>query len=272
MAILGAGLLISGGAILYFMNGYYADQKDNEHLREIAYKKGTFLEQQNTDNLDTYTGGDHQNGTDSDSLEETMIDFDALININKDTAGWITACGENIDGPVVRTDNNDYYLEHRFDGSKGSVGCLFVDANGGPAFVSPLTIIYGHNRKDGSMFHPLLEYKNPDYYHKNPEFTIDTPEGRRHFAVFSAYYGDYEDIFDDTLFAALTGSDQTSLQALFNQSLDKSILNLTPAETQALKNLFVQAIETNKAHIVMLSTCEYSGSDNRMVVLGLAAD
>ena len=274
LALLGIGILVVGGAIAVIMAGYASDQKTNQNLRDLAYKKEFSGSDSNSDlqgdNSDRSL--DIGNADGFDMPEETVIDFDTLYAINKDTAGWITACGENIDGPVVQTDNNDYYLEHRFDGSNGSVGCFFADANGGPAFVSPLTIIYGHNRKDGSMFHPLLEYKNPDYYHKNPEFTIDTPEGRIHYAVFSAYYGDYEDIFDDTLFAALTGSDQTSLQALFNQSLDKSILNLTPAETQALQALFSQALGTNTAQLVMLSTCEYSGSDNRMVVLGLAAD
>lgn len=273
MAFLGLGIFVVGGAIAIIMAGYASDQKTNQNLRDLAYKK----EFSGSDNNSDLQGDNSDRSLDIgnadgfDMPEETVIDFDTLYAINKDTAGWITACGETIDGPVVQTDNNDYYLEHRFDGSYGSVGCFFADANGGPAFVSPLTIIYGHNRKDGSMFHPLLEYKNPDYYHKNPEFTIDTPEGRIHYAVFSAYYGDYEDIFDDTLFAALTNNDQTSLQALFNQSLDKSILNLTPAETQALQSLFSQALGTNTAQLVMLSTCEYSGSDNRMVVLGLAA-
>jgi sortase B len=274
MAFLGLGIFVVGGAIAIIMAGYASDQKTNQNLRDLAYKK----EFSGSDNNSDLQGDNSDRSLDIgnadgfDMPEETVIDFDTLYAINKDTAGWITACGENIDGPVVQTDNNDYYLEHRFDGSNGSVGCFFADANGGPAFVSPLTIVYGHNRKDGSMFHPLLEYKNPDYYHKNPEFTIDTPEGRIHYAVFSAYYSDYEDIFDDTLFDALTNNDQTSLQALFNQSLDKSILNLTPAETQALQALFSQALGTNTAQLVMLSTCEYSGSDNRMVVLGLAAD
>ncbi|ADL33496.1 sortase B family protein [Butyrivibrio proteoclasticus B316] len=273
LALLGIGILVVGGAIAAIMAGYASDQKDNQHIRDLAYKKDLSGAQSGIAPKRAGSDGNlsAENSDSSRIMEETVIDFNVLNTINKDTAGWITACGENIDGPVVQTDNNDYYLEHRFDGSNGSVGCFFADANGGPAFVSPLTIIYGHNRKDGSMFHPLLEYKNPDYYHKNPEFTIDTPEGRIHYAVFSAYYGDYEDIFDDTLFDALTNNDQTSLQALFNQSLDKSILNLTPAETQALQALFSQALGTNTAQLVMLSTCEYSGSDNRMVVLGLAA-
>lgn len=273
MAFLGLGIFVVGGAIAIIMAGYASDQKTNQNLRDLAYKK----EFSGSDNNSDLQGDNSDRSLDIgnadgfDMPEETVIDFDTLYAINKDTAGWITACGENIDGPVVQTDNNDYYLEHRFDGSNGSVGCFFADANGGPAFVSPLTIIYGHNRKDGSMFHHLLEYKNPDYYHKNPEFTIDTPEGRIHYAVFSAYYGDYEDIFDDTLFDALTNNDQTSLQAVFNQSLDKSILNLTPAENQEMQALFDNALATSKCSIVMLSTCEYSGSDNRMVILGLAA-
>lgn len=273
MAFLGLGILVVGGAIAIIMAGYASDQKTNQNLRDLAYKK----EFSGSDNNSDLQGENSDRSLDIGNTdgfempEETVIDFDTLYAINKDTAGWITACGETIDGPVVQTDNNDYYLEHRFDGSYGSVGCFFADSDGGAAFDSSVTIIYGHNRKDGSMFHPLLEYKTPGYYQKNPEFTIDTPGGRRHYTIFSAYYGDYEDIFDDTLFDALTSNDQARLKALVEHALDKSILNLATAETQNLKNLITQALDTNTAQIVILSTCEYSGSDNRMVVMGLTA-
>ena len=37
------------------------------------------------------------------------VDFDVLVNKNKDTVGWIKVEGTSINYPVVQTINNDYY-------------------------------------------------------------------------------------------------------------------------------------------------------------------
>ena len=50
-----------------------------------------------------------------DEDEKPIINnYDALLDINSDTVGWITVKNTNIDYPVVRTTDNDYYLNRNF--------------------------------------------------------------------------------------------------------------------------------------------------------------
>ena len=43
------------------------------------------------------------------------VDFEELLQKNKDTIGWIQVNGTNINYPIVQTEDNDYYLTHSFD-------------------------------------------------------------------------------------------------------------------------------------------------------------
>ena len=55
------------------------------------------------------------------------VNFNELLRKNKDTVGWLKLEGTNINYPVVQTDNNDYYLNHAFNGYKNYAGWFFMD-------------------------------------------------------------------------------------------------------------------------------------------------
>ena len=164
------GMVLTGVILAYFVKGYYEDRIEADNIREIAY--GTVSENQVKEPEESGTAAEEA------ADEGISIDFASLIEINSDTMGWLQACDGEIDGPVVQTTDNSFYLDHRFDGSLGSVGCFFADAELPDAFGAPLTVVYGHNRKDGSMFHPLLKYRDEEYFRSFPDFTVYTFEGK----------------------------------------------------------------------------------------------
>ena len=106
------------------------------------------------------------------------IDFEFLKSINSDTVGYIMISGLDINYPVVKTDDNNFYLSHSFDKSKNVGGWIFMDyRNSSSIFDDKNTIIYGHNMKDGSMFGKLRQLKNSDidtiyYYDKESKLTF----------------------------------------------------------------------------------------------------
>ena len=61
--------------------------------------------------------------------EKVMLpEIAALYKENPDIAGYLTIDGSVIDYPVMFKENdNDYYLEHGFDGSNDVNGCLVLD-------------------------------------------------------------------------------------------------------------------------------------------------
>lgn len=248
MALFLMGMVLTGVVLAYIVKGYYEDGKEAESIREIAY--GTVSEDQVKEPVSPGTAAEDV------SDEGVTIDFASLKEINSDTIGWLRACGGEIDGPVVQTTDNSFYLDHRFDGSSGSVGCFFADAELPDAFGAPLTVVYGHNRKDGSMFHPLLNYKDEQYFKQHPTFVVWTENEEITYRVFSAFFADNNVVYGDTFMnAVMNGEEGDALKKLFEEAKEKSLYDA--GEDLKLDN------------IVILSTCEYSGANNRMVVFGV---
>ena len=90
-----------------------------------------------------------------DENNKYNIDFEMLTNINKDVVAWLKVNNTNIEYPVVQANNNDYYLYHSFDKTENGAGWIFLDYRNKIEGRDKNIVIYGHNRKDGSMFGTL---------------------------------------------------------------------------------------------------------------------
>ena len=115
--------------------------------------------------------------------------FNALLEMNSETVGFLNI-DELLALPVVqRKNDNDYYLNHSFEREESSAGTLFLDGSNLLVPKDQNLIIYGHNMKNGTMFHALIGYDELSFLRKYPlvhfdtiyESTVYAP-----FAVFSA--------------------------------------------------------------------------------------
>ena len=74
---------------------------------------------------------------------------------------FIYITGTNIQYPVVRGENNSYYLNHSIYREKNAHGAIFMDYRNMTPFTQDYnTIIYGHNMRDNTMFGELNEILN----------------------------------------------------------------------------------------------------------------
>ncbi len=116
--------------------------------------------------------------TEPDVTEEVKKpDYSAIVEQNSDTVGWITIPGTNINHPVLQRLNNDYYMNHNFEGEYEYRGAIFMDWRNDPSALDGNTIIYGHNAYDGTVFSDIANYDDIEYFKKHPviEFnTLDT--------------------------------------------------------------------------------------------------
>lgn len=176
------------------------------------------------------------------------IDFEALRSMNPDCVAWIYGCDGEIDYPVVLSKDDTYYLTHTVSGEVNKAGSIFVDQYAEEPFGEFQTIVYGHNMKNGSMFHTLLNYRNPEYWDNHQTVTVYLEKETKNYRIFAAYYGYYSElpIYDGM------GTPEEREQYIAR------IKELSPCDT---------AVEVSaEDQILTLVTCEYSGEDYRMVV------
>ena len=133
-----------------------------------------------------------------------VIDFEALKKQNSETVAWLKVNNTKIEYPVVKTQNNDYYLTHSFDKSENSAGWIFADYKNKFDGKDKNIVVYGHNRRDGSMFGSLKNILSSKWYNneenQNVIFNIN---GQNYtYRVFSVYQIEKEDYYIKTNFSS----------------------------------------------------------------------
>jgi len=111
-----------------------------------------------------------------------------LIDKIDNYVGWITIGNTPIDYPIVRGNDNDFYLNHDFNGNPYIGGAIFMDRRNIGNNLDAHTIIYGHYMKDGSMFTALNKYLDPQFLAKNSTITINYLYETVEYRVVEAYY------------------------------------------------------------------------------------
>ena len=96
--------------------------------------------------------------------------FESYLAINEDVVGYILIPDTKIDYPVLWNETEDnYYLKRNIDGSTGYPGCIYVQNINANDFSDPVTILYGHNMMDGTMFGQLGNlYRKKDFREEHP--------------------------------------------------------------------------------------------------------
>lgn len=177
------------------------------------------------------------------------VDFESLKEEYKDIVGWIYSPDTVINYPIVQGEDNDYYLRRMANGDYNYSGCIFMDYRCSSDFFDFNTVIYGHNMRDYSMFAPLLDYQDPDYFKEHPVMYLLTPETDYEIGIFSGYVtrGNAE-IYDYGFMPRMKGS-------FLKEVVEKNEL---PTDID------VGAVDRT----IMLSTCDYSRNNGRYVLIG----
>lgn len=160
------------------------------------------------------------------------VDFEKLKNINSDAVGYIEVPNTNISYPVVQAKNNDYYLTYNFKKEYNSAGWIFMDYRNDLDGNDKNIIIYGHNRRDGSMFGSLKNILSPDWYNNeaNKYVTLITEQGNMIYEVFSVYQIEREDYYIQTSFRD-NSEYESFLETITNRSVKNFNVQLTADDT-----------------------------------------
>ena len=170
--------------------------------------------------------------------EKLTLDFTKLKQINEDTIGWIKVSNTNIDYPIVKTNNNDYYLNHSFYKNENRNGWIFANSENNTSFTDANTVLFGHNTNSKTMFSELKDiYKG--ILGTNITITIYLENNILNYKVFAIY---------------LEKPEQTkSINKYINQDIIDEIIQKSKI------NFNISVTETDK--ILTLSTCNNTTED-----------
>lgn len=131
----------------------------------------------------------------SEKKDYLTVDFKEVSKINSEVVGWINIPNTKVNYPILKHNNNSYYLNHSFDKSKNNAGWIFIDYRNNAELLDKNTVIYGHNRLDGSMFGSLSNLTKKEYLKTDDEQIIylSTPNYNYVFKIFSIYRIDTTD-------------------------------------------------------------------------------
>lgn len=195
-----------------------------------------------------------------DSMEEpdpeliALEKYAAVHEQNSDFVGWVSIDGTNINYPVMQTiDNPNFYLKRGFEKQYSNYGVPYVQENCALG-ISDNVVIYGHHMNNGSMFADLCKYEREGFYQEHPTIHFDTLSS----------LGEYEIV---AVFKTVAYSEDGFKYYHFVDAEDEKAFNafISQCKDLALYNTGVDAEYGDK--LLTLSTCEYSRTNGRMVVV-----
>ena len=199
---------------------------------------------------------------DQETSQQTDLSADLPVNIAEiqkempDVYGWIEIPGTKVNYPVVqREDDNLYYLDRTPEGSSNIEGSIFSEDYNRRDFTDPVTVLYGHNMKNGDMFGELHLYEDKSFFDANRDLYIYLKDRKLTYRIFAAVLFDNRHIMQSYDFS---GEDSFL-------SFIREIMNIRNMRSNMDRDISI--LPTDK--ILTLSTCHGMGSDYRYLVLGV---
>lgn len=180
-----------------------------------------------------------------------------LYEQNNDMAGWVSINGTKINYPVLYSaDSNAYYLHRNFEKQKSSAGMIFMDYQCDRDGKSINTILYGHNMRNGTMFHTLLSYEEKAFRDKYPSIGFDTMYDHGSYEIFAAFHTSVGSKNEFRYYDFIDAESKEDFDSFIARCKAESIYDtgITPIYGERL---------------LTLSTCSYNTGNERFVVMAV---
>lgn len=230
----------AGVLIQYYYNGYkemnsLKDLKQSEELEDLKTDKGIIIGK-----------------------------YVPIWQKNNDLIGWIRIDGTKIDFPVMQTpDDPEYYLRRDFNKKHSTGGVPFMDVHSDIFIPTSNFMIYGHNMKNGSMFHDLIKYEDEEFYRDHKTINFDTiyKGGQGVYQVVAAGYSQIYDK-DSSKFKYYAYAGMTS-EREYHEFVD-GVKKLSCYDTGVVPEYGSQ--------LITLSTCTNVSDEGRFFVVAVRTD
>lgn len=229
----------------YKIINWFKNNNENQIIEQEIKEYITVIEEKDN------TGGNNNEEVTNTEIN-IEVDFNKLKEKNSDVVAYMKINNTNIDYPIVRTTDNSYYLTHNLEKKYNESGWIFMDYQNKLDNSDKNIIIYGHNRKNDSMFGTLKKALKTEWQddENNRIIYFVTPNGLEKYEIFSVY------------------EEKASIDPLKVDFKDETeyfnfIENL---KNKSFKDFEVEL--SKESQILTLSTCG-DNSNNRILVHGI---
>lgn len=221
-----------------------------KYFYDAKHSQNTYDELRNT--VEKKREEDASGGYEVKRSENGMLElYYDLYRENGDMAGWIRIPDTNIDYPVVKCADNEFYLNKDFYKKYQQNGTPFIDYQCNDNSLN--TIIYAHNMKNGGMFAPLLKYADKEFYAKHKYIFYDTLYDK----------GKYEII---SVFTTVVGDKNEFKYYKYSNIETEEQFNKYADTVKTLSKYDTDTTVTFGEKLITLSTCAYHNTNERFVV------
>ena len=167
-------VFIVSGIICFnnYLVGYKNVQLYKQLANEVRDNKEPATENTDTTEADAVSEdlSPESEKTDSESKEPVILEkYQDLHTKYPDIVGWI------FDYPILMNkEDSNYYLYRNFKKEESKHGSIYLNNECDLNLKSSISLVYGHNMKDDTMFGGLKKYLDKDFYEKNRIINLDT--------------------------------------------------------------------------------------------------
>ena len=232
-AIIAICMLVVAGATCFIVMYFFSDNNNQEFIKTTSKNNSSLAENHN-------------------------VDWNKLKERNTDVYAWIYVPGTNVDHAVVQPSKSKsdlYYLNRNLDKNYEFAGSIFSERMNHKDFLDPVTVLYGHNMRNGGMFATLHKFKNPKFFKKHKKMYVYQPQRRLTYKIYTAYTFDDRHIMNSFDFSDSKILKKYQKMTLDPQSMDKNVRKKTKLNADS--------------KILTLSTCTNGASNTRYLVQGV---
>lgn len=193
----------------------------------------------------------------AEEADDHDINWKKLNKDNPDIYSWIYIPNTKVDYPVVQASKDsgdDFYLNHNIHKEYEFAGSIYSEKHNAKNYSDPVTILYGHNMNNGSMFKTLHKFEDPSFFKKNKFIYIYMPNQKLTFKIYAAYVYDDRHILNSFDFS--------------NHKILKKYQKYTLNPESLTKNTRKVSLNKN-SKILTLSTCTNGAENTRYLVQGV---
>lgn len=184
-----------------------------------------------------------------------LSQYASLFELNPDMVGWLQIPGTQANYPVMQTpEDPEYYLHRDFYEENSKHGCLFTAPEPDVQAPSDNVTIYGHHMRDGSMFADLMKYKDQSFWQTHKYIYFDSLSQMHTYEILA--------VFLTTASSGKGFAFHRFVDAQDSAAFDSYI---SSCKALSLYDTGVDAVYGDK--LITLSTCEYTQTNGRLVVV-----